>query len=358
MELTDVVGMQRFAPQETFSPREHHEWAVKMWKRMDRDQSESITRLELDCEEFRSVLKVVLAPDRAASMGGVMYERAEMNMNQAISFCLRKADLNDDGSISFQEFEAFMRVLRQEHLSRHTSNLIFALFDLDGDQMIDESEFREIYRFYLGHIPTEEQFQTDWGQLDLKGEAKVSRQAYERWLQKSTNPIFKQHAPPTEAELNNAKMGKKASEPLPGGLRRVNSSSTLRPPWNPRLNIKNMNDELPQGQRNYFMRHQSFPELKRHYDTHRGFTNHKRALATPEPPRKSPVLSTDNGIQMLPSRSIPGGWMKNKATCREEMWQDYWQTPKCIFSKVKPGALSLRCLGPPPKWMLDNFGED
>jgi Ca2+-binding EF-hand superfamily protein len=363
MELTEVLGMSRLAPEEHFSPREHREWAIKMWKRMDRDDNEVIGRRELDCEEFRSILRAAIVPERGASTGGTEYQRFEMNVNQAITFCMRKADLNDDQSLSFVEFENFMAALRQGHLARYTSNLIFALFDLNSDGVIDESEFREIYRFYLGHVPKEAEFQLEWGKLDAKGEAKADLNTYTRWLQASENPVFKQHAPPTEEELEAARDPKDASQqrkvakPLPGGLQKPGSSSLLKSPWNQRLNIKNINPELPQGQRNYFMRHQSLPELKRHFDTHRGFTNHRKAFATPEQRKKSPVLSTDSGISMLPERSKSGGWMKNRDG-KQETWQDYWQTPKCMINRVKPGTMTLRCLGPPPKWMMDDFSDN
>lgn len=176
------------------SPREHHAWAQKMWRRMDRNATGSITRDELDCEEFRTIVRNALATGRG-NTGGVSYERVQQNTQQAISFCLRKADLNHDGSLGFEEFESFLLYLRQDHHAAHTAHLIFALFDLDGDMHLDEREFREIYRFYLGHNPHEEDFQEEWARLDLEGREFVMLDEYTKWLQTSTNPIFLQHAP-------------------------------------------------------------------------------------------------------------------------------------------------------------------
>jgi len=188
------------AKQERALAQEHHEWCMRMWRRLDRNLSNSITREELDCEEFRSVVKAVLAPNTGACMGGPRYARAQMNMDQAVSFCLRKADLNANGSLSFDEFKAFMVVLRQPHLARFTANLIFALFDLNGDKRIDENEFREVYRFYLGRIPTEAQFKEEWNRLDDSATGFVTLEDYVEWLRTSPNPVFHQHAIPDPAE--------------------------------------------------------------------------------------------------------------------------------------------------------------
>merc|ERR1712038_231193 len=108
----------------------------------------------------------MLPHSKAAYMGGgAQYERSEINIEQAMEFCLRKADLNSDGSLSFEEFRSFTFCLRTETLAKHTATLIFALFDTDGDARIDEAEFREIYRFFLGHHPKEVDFQAEWARL-------------------------------------------------------------------------------------------------------------------------------------------------------------------------------------------------
>ncbi|CAE7585658.1 unnamed protein product [Symbiodinium sp. CCMP2456] len=67
---------------------EHNAWTLKMWCRMDRDGNGFINRAELDCEEFRGIIRSVLAPEMGAVMGGVEYMRSELNMSQAINYCL------------------------------------------------------------------------------------------------------------------------------------------------------------------------------------------------------------------------------------------------------------------------------
>merc|ERR1719408_95129 len=101
---------------------------------MDRNNSGSITRDELDCEEFREVLRGVLTPHKAAlGTGGAGYARVQQHTEQAVDFCLRKADFNHDTSLSFEEFKAFLVILRSQQGAAHTADLIFALFDLDSD---------------------------------------------------------------------------------------------------------------------------------------------------------------------------------------------------------------------------------
>lgn len=182
------------------TPRSHRSWAAQMWCRMDRDRNGVLSRQELDCQEMRGIIKSVLLPAAGSLVtgAGAPYARAQINTDQAISFCLRKADLNNDGKVSFEEFESFTMTLRRVagSVAKHSADLIFALFDLDGDHLINESEFREIYRFFVGHRPTEIVHREEWARLDPGAKGAVNRNEYARWLQTSTNPCFKMHAPP------------------------------------------------------------------------------------------------------------------------------------------------------------------
>jgi len=333
-------------------PEEHDVWCQRMWARMDRNHDENITTAELDCEEFRAVLRGVLAPQTSATTGGSLYTRVEMNMNQALNFCMRKADLNDNAELSFPEFKAFMMYLRQHHVKKHTADMIFSLFDLDGDNSITESEFREIYRFYLGHMPREEEFQREWARMDIRGLQKVSKAGYILWLQTSQNPVFKQHAP-TESRSPESTV-----EKLPG-LTRGNQSLRMRPKWNQRFNAgANPNPASHPGQRQYFSRPQSLPELTRYFDTHRGFKTATKQLAQPLPMKPRAPLSTDTGFELLPDRSSPAGTMRDRRTGKVQKWRDDWQTPAAVKMHYQPGTLDLRCPGPPPKHTLheDDLG--
>eukprot|EP00439_Symbiodinium_sp_Y106_P064844 s448_g10.t1 len=255
-----------------------------------------INRAELDCEEFRGIIRSVLAPEMGAVMGGVEYMRSELNMSQAINYCLRKADLNRDNVLSFAEFNSFLRVLKNQDLGKSTAHLIFALFDLDQDTFIDELEFREVFRFFLGHKPTEElsylvhvpiyykaeQFQNEWAKLDRCGEQKVDLAKYIEWLQTSTNPIFHQHAPPAPP-IRAPDEGVVADDGRYLPRLKPPADTKIRPKWNQRFNAGvNRNEKCPQGQRSYFSKAQSLPELKRFYETRRGFRSMASLMQLPE----------------------------------------------------------------------------
>jgi len=333
------------------TPEEHHEWALALWKRMDRDASDSITRQELDCEDFYNVIHSVLAPKGNAGTGGVTYARARHNASQALDFCLRKADCNHDNSLSFNEFKAFLACLRNRQDAQYTANLIFALFDLDADQTIDEEEFREIYRYFLGHHPLAAEFQAEWERLDWEGRGRVSRDDYVRWLQTSQNPVFKQHAPPIQSGDDTTMLTKSPSLP---GVRTAEGRQSDRPRWNQYFNTKaNINTVMPSRRRNYFSRPQSLPELTRFYQTRRGFADHRKALTQPEP-RSIRVLDSEVG---LPERHLPGGRMRGPK--REKVvWNDHWQEPESLKQKYQPGTLLLRTPGHPPRWLLQRTEED
>lgn len=211
-----------------------NEWIDAMWARFDRDNNGYISREELDCEEFHNMLRAVLAPEVGPGMGGPSYARAQVDMDQAISFCLRKADLNADQVLSFDEFKAFALCLRNPQLSLHTANLIFALFDTNRDQMVDEYEFREIYRFYTGRTPTLEEFKAEWRRLDVNREGRVDREAYCRWLQMSPNPVFRLHAPLTSNDL----LGLGGSTDLHSGSSRSGSITVKEVNEQPRWEAK------------------------------------------------------------------------------------------------------------------------
>lgn len=360
-EYTGPLGMHRFEPTtEQITPRGHREWATKMWQRINRDHSEFIDRKELECEEFQSILHAVLAPKiggAGAHAGGAVYRRAQMNLNQAMTFFMRKADLNSDGNISFEEFKSALWFLRRHPLCTHTSQLIFSLFDLDQDGTIDESEFRELFRFFLGHNPPEDEFQKEWGRLDAGGRGNATRSEYIRWLQTSTNPVFHQHAPTEDAlaaEQTGTPVAGRTVRQLPGLTRSFSSSYVTRPPWNSRftsgvnMDPSSRRMHCPSSRKSYFSRPQSLPELSRHYDTHRGFKVHQERLQEPEPHKEYLVLSTENAPQFLRERAKPGGTMRNKATGKREMWEDFWQKPACLKSRYTPGSLDFRCPGPPP----------
>jgi len=340
-QTTEVHGMQRFVPQSTFSPREHHAWCLRMWNRMDRDDSQTLTRAELDCEEFLSVIKSVLNPNMDNSTGGALYSRAAMNIEQAINFCLRKADSNHNNRINFDEFKSFLWYLRQTHQPRNSANLIFALFDQNSNDVIEELEFREIYRFFAGRNPTECEFQDEWARLDIFAAGEVTRLQFIKWLESTPNPIFDRFSKGNVS----SEASRGSDEEIKKKMRRSLSSGKPRPRWNQRFCTANPNTELPSERRTYFMRPHSLPQLLRHFDRHQKLRALGAHFAEPEPRRKSPILCPDCP-PALPYRHEPGGYMRNRAGERT-LWDDNWTVvPR---QRIRPVTLDFGSLGPPPK---------
>jgi len=398
------------------TPEEHHAWAARVWRRMDRDGNGHITGEELDCEEFRVIIRKVVTPYTGSNMGGPGYARAQMNMDQAVQYFLRKADCNADGTVSFPEFKSFMYALRRGAVN--SADMIFALFDLDSDHTIDQDEFREIYRFFLGHKPTEVEFQAEWGRLDSKGKGQVTRDEYIAWLNESENPIFRVHSPAGQAELEQQSMAMMAatasstggggalelrkdsdawrpwhnyrhfawSEPTKGKpshtkmkFRDTSKSQTWqgkitrssvdqRPRWNPHLAVASANwpdkDGKPRqvvGKRQFFTRPQSLPELRRHLESKRGVHRHTEALFAPEKPRVRPVLSheregSESQMLTIGSRGKPCGSMRHPWTRERTHWNQAFLSPPQLADKYC--APPCTAIGAPPRHLYADEYDD
>merc|ERR1719230_1062721 len=103
------------------------------------------------------------------------YTRMEMSRERSLNLTTRMmaaADTNKDGLLQFEEFEAFFWDIRTSDAA--AANLAFALFDRDSDDSINEHEFRELYRLFLGHLPKEKEFQNEWALLDPLGDQEVN----------------------------------------------------------------------------------------------------------------------------------------------------------------------------------------
>lgn len=355
---------------------EHHLWAMSLWARIDRDNSGEVTRDELACDEFRELLRQVMAPDSIGVTESVVYARAEINLHQVIDHCVRKADkIKRDGKLDPDEFEEMLRILRNQFRPKDKADLTFAMFDLDATLTIDRDEFREIHRYFLGRIPTTTEFMATWAQLDPEGKGEVTRKQYARWLARTTDPVFRQHAPPVLDEGRQLAQASSAilsaqqdsvgeAQPRFGkaALRSILRRKDLlleRPSWNERAAGKDWsmaNAAASPHTRNYFVRPQSLPELSRFYNAHRGFTVHRERLDAPPSPRKQAVLSTESRFipHTLDSKYKPAGFQRN---CKgvPELWLDNWQEPKLITAmrpKEKVASLAYRCPGPPSESML------
>lgn len=353
-----LVGGSTPRPALGTSDEELEDWTLRMWRRMDRDHSGSITVKEMDCEEFHTAIKLAIAPqsEDGGSTGGAVYGRSELNIKEAIQFCLSKADINRDGDLSFREFRSLVKTMRDPALAQYSANLAFALFDLDTSLSIDKREFRELYRFFLKRNPTEVEFQEEWSRLARSGQDRVTRNEYIFWLQTSPNPAFRQHAPPrVDRSSIVAEMGvrvgqtpkagqEKGGAPLLPSPKASKAADRVvhrhKPKWNKRFNAGvnpgHINDVRPMGQREYFSRAQSVPELRRFYTTYPGtFRENTETLDRGDTEVQGDgsllypkCLSTEGGTPlMLPERHGPLGSMKCHRTGRTEFWDDSWMPP-------------------------------
>jgi hypothetical protein len=265
-------------------------------------------------------------------------------------------------------------VLRSKQGASYTADLIFALFDLDCDGRISQTEFREVYRFYLGHHPTTDEFMTEWQRLDVGGFDEVTREEYTRWLQTSANPIFRQHAPTvrgfsTDSLHSLSKIGGRSSNSEAGGskalsrtlpgLDEMTRTGPFRARWNQNFNTKkNANHEVPSQLRMMFSRAQSATELSRYFELHRGFSKNAERLLTHKEPRHKGILSQESAPSLIPERDVPGGTMRHPISGRPMLWNDHWQEPVGMKKKCLPVTLLFQCPGKPPAHLLGRSDED
>jgi hypothetical protein len=293
--------------------------------------------------------------------------------------------------------------------------MIFALFDLGGNETIDHEEFREIYRYFLGRMPTKVEFEEEWARLDAQGMQEVTKADYIKWLQTSHNPVFQRHAsivavdiPETRAEW--AKAARPSSTPLPAvhegkapGRGRTFNRQTLvrglgpaawsanfrkkplfemktgdtwakriqtdqdrrygggfaekgdRPEWNKRHHLgSNENLGKPRGQRTYFSRPQSLPELQRYFSTRPGYESHSRKLSSPERKQRQMILSGEPDAPVDKERHEPGGSMRSRDGV-PVWWNNHWQPTATEMWKYAPGANTLRLPGTPVQMYQDDW---
>eukprot|EP00933_Yihiella_yeosuensis_P083699 TRINITY_DN97950_c0_g1_i1.p1 TRINITY_DN97950_c0_g1~~TRINITY_DN97950_c0_g1_i1.p1 ORF type:complete len:477 (-),score=72.15 TRINITY_DN97950_c0_g1_i1:411-1790(-) len=348
------------------------EWVIRLWNRMDRDRSGYITMAELNCEEFYNVMSAAIAPITGLNTGGASHSRVKVNVMEAIKLCMRKADANDDGILSFEEFRSLLLTLREPKLAEHSAMLVFALFDKNLNGRIDRTEFQELYRFLLGRNPTEDEFEAEWNriaslQASKEGKEEVSQRAYVRWLQSSDNPLVLQQiqsadrASPDYSKFSAGGLHMESRSTSAGAMQRSRSDFSIsantrfaglsasrssgsswrsaQAGWNQRFNCSinpgHINDVRPAGTREYFFVDQTKHELIRFWEAHDGntFRPHLEALSKPAIKFRNSklfpkVLSTEGGTPMtLPERHEAGGTMRSTTTDEVVQWEDNFVTP-------------------------------
>lgn len=168
---------------------EHHQWATRTWIRMGTAVSREITRDDLDCQELRTFLKKEIAPAQGGCFGGPRYALTEKSTDQAIDYIKRKGDLSGDKTLPFKEFETVTKLLRLHKGS--SANIIFSLFDLNGDDKLNEGEFWDLRRFYAGENPIEEEIEAEMERFGLNAEKHITKEFYMKWLKASDKQGFR-----------------------------------------------------------------------------------------------------------------------------------------------------------------------
>jgi len=362
------------APHRSLTAEEHHAWALKLWQRMDRDASDYITKEELACDELQDALRTILAPRGAKSKQGAC-KRSRKNLQLLVSYCLRNADKNCDDQLSFEEFEFFLRSLRNDTSPNRIATMTFALFDLDHDGYIDEFEFREVFQFFVGRFPTAVEFQIMWDKLREDGKNSATRKDYALWLEHHSPPAFREHAPPVirgSAEFSGpkadrtpiAKKGPFRVAPgilRPPPMRRSGSEADLVQAWSVLQTDPSEQNLAFRGNyrmRSMFSRPQSLPELHRFYRTYQGFDKNRQKFEAGDPPRNRAVLSDQNWFTM----SLPGAERHDPGQCRVDAkgrksaeWTE--GTPRAHVKPIwAPGALLMRMPGPPAPSLVQGRG--
>jgi len=347
------------------TPQQHRQWALALWKRMDRDNNQEMTLDELNCSEFLEALRTILTPAMASKSVGI-YARAEINLTQVLHHCLKLADTNRDGTLNFQEFERFLTNLRKPKHPTELALLYMNMFDADPDAYIAENEFRDMWRYFMGRNPRSDEFQFHWSRMDTARAGRISQRALAKWLAKTAPKAFTTLAPPViEPE------GSETEDPGSGSLQATRTKSKIfRPapglwhqpstPWQSAHEWNSVpQDPCDQNiawrgcqrQKTFFSRPESLPELRRFYATHRGFQAHKRQLKMPEEPPRRPVLSQESHQFM----SQPGWERHEKSVLNVNGEVAAWteNTPRALQKQVRePGTMLLRVPLPPAPHLI------
>lgn len=363
----------------SFSSEEHRTWARSHWSRIDRDGDGRLTQPELDSTLFRRALREAVGG--AEGQRTSAYSRSCMNIERAIDFIRRKADNNGDGQLSFDEFVSFTATLRARTRTvvdtqwggpNLWAELVFAMFDLDGDNFLQRAEFKELHRFFHGSTVTEDSFEKDWASLDSQGLVNVSKSQFINWMCQGERGRVLDDRPLLQTRMQTQSCPDLSDPKRPttgpaayGRMEKVHDRGTggfkakgNRPPWNRQHHVVQKNSMKPRAARVYFSRPQSEQELFRFYISQAQFKTHLiRLESMPAVKRPRMILSHETAPPFIPGRHLESG-LESKSGRLIPKWTDLWQPAASEFSQqsYRPGTRGLRVgkLDPIPRFDPEN----
>eukprot|EP00397_Hematodinium_sp_SG-2012_P009968 GEMP01010068.1.p1 GENE.GEMP01010068.1~~GEMP01010068.1.p1 ORF type:complete len:376 (+),score=52.66 GEMP01010068.1:43-1170(+) len=367
----------------------HLKWASEHWAKLEKcvgGPERKIDKAQIDSTTFRNALKEAVSSACDIDDLEEPNSRCIRRADRARDFIRRKADINDDGMVSFDEFEKFTYKLRCHGFNERGDGVmsgtllwaesLFALFDLDGDGHLERHEFQEVHRFFHGANYSEEDIANEWRSLEMGSRTKVNKRCFIKWLIQGERGRALEERPPPDMTMEKSRSVPALdyeNRPQTGPARFGSpmqlsgtskhqwevKSTDLMLPWNRQHHIVAKNDLKPRATRAYFSRPQSEEELNRHYRAYPQFRSQLFRLENvPNIKRPRMVLSHETSPPSLPRRHCISG-LKLKNGQSLPFWTDMWQPPASeVYSKasLRPGSRSLRVgkLDPLPKFDAAN----
>ena len=173
-------------------------------------------------------------------------------------------ELPSDCNVDIDAFLGLMETIRNVHqFVELETDLVFSMFDADGDQCLNRDEFKELSKFFTGYNPCAAALNEAWNSLDEHGDGIVTRQKYIQWLcgpNLQLNPIPPSTPKSSRSSPESRSPGPKAT-PFDAFLitKRAKDVPVNKPPWYPRHQISACDDSVSihPSIRGYFSRMKS-----------------------------------------------------------------------------------------------------
>merc|ERR1712217_669640 len=176
--------------------REHQSWAAKVFKELDLDSDERLTKCELRSGMFLERI--------CECLHGILPKVAEEPL---VDCLMRRADVNGDGYLTLAEFEAFSWKLRRlERDPGLEREFVFSLFDSRRAGTLHLEDFTRLISFHSGHVLGDKLpsvAQATMRELDGDGDGEITIDEYTQWR---SGTRAQNGAEPTELSMRTAKI--------------------------------------------------------------------------------------------------------------------------------------------------------